>query len=69
MAQSDKFNQLLQIISALEKFQTRSNSLFSLNKLAQFLNLSTKELEEMIALVFRFQTLFESLFEGKILTK
>ena len=69
MVQSDQIKQLCQIISALEHFQTRKDSLFSLNKLAQYLNLSTRELEEMIALVFRFQALFESLFEGKILVK
>jgi len=69
MAQNAKLKQLHQIVSALEKFQTRSNSLFSLNKLAQYLNLSTRDLEELLTLVFRFQALFESTFGDKILVK
>lgn len=51
MAQSD---QLHQIISVLEQFQTRKNSLFNLDKLANYLNLSERGLEEVLELVFRF---------------
>lgn len=69
MAQSDKIKQLHQIISALEQFQTRKNSLFSLDKLANYLNLSERDLEEVLELVFRFQSLFSLLFEGLILVK
>ncbi len=69
MAQSVKIKQLHQIISALEKFQTRKNSMFSLDKLATYLNLSNKELDEILELVFRFQMLFNSAFEDYILFK
>lgn len=69
MAQSDKMNQLGKIISALEQFQSRKNSLFSLDKLASYLNLSEREMEEVLKLVFRFQALFSSMFEGYILVK
>ncbi len=69
MAQSDKINQLHQIISALEQFQTRRNSLFSLEKLTKYLSLSEQEIEEVISLVFRFQSLFSSKFGDFILVK
>ena len=69
MAQAPKFKQLHQIVSALERFQTRKNSLFSLEKLANYLNLSERELEEMLELVFRFQTLFKSVISDFILCK
>ncbi len=69
MAQSAKFKQLHQIISALERFQTRKNSLFSLDKLAEYLNLSERDLEEVLELVFRFQNLFNSVFSDFILCK
>lgn len=66
MAQSD---QLHQIISALEQFQTLKNSLFSLDKLANYLNLSERGLKEVLELVFRFQVLFNSMFKDYILVK
>ena len=69
MAQSDKINQLHKIISALEQFHTRKNSLFSLDKLANYLNLSKRDVEEVLEIVFRFQTLFSSMFEGCVLVK
>jgi len=69
MAQSVKIKQLHQIISALEKFQTRKNGMFSLDKLATYLNLSDRELNEILELVFRFQMLFNSAFENYILFK
>jgi len=69
MAQSVIIKQLHQVISALEKFQTRKNSMFSLDKLATYLNLSNKELDEILELVFRFQMLFNSAFEDYILFK
>ena len=69
MAQSDKIKQLYKIISALEQFQTRKNSLFSLDKLANYLNLSERDMEEVLEVVFRFQALFSSMFEGYILVK
>ena len=69
MAQSDRINQLRKIISALEQFQTRKNSLFSLDKLANYLSLSERDMEEVLELVFRFQGLFSSMFEGYILVK
>ena len=69
MAQSDKYKQLRQIISALEQFQKRKNSLFSLDKLAKYLNLSERELDEVLKLVFRFQSIFCSIFEDFILVK
>jgi len=69
MTQSDKIKQLHQIISALEQFQTRKNSLFSLDKLANYLNLSERDLEEVLELVFRFQALFSSTFMDYILVK
>ncbi len=69
MAQSDKINQLHKIILALEQFQTRKNSLFSLEKLATYLNVSERDLEEVLELVFRFQKLFSSMFEGYVLVK
>ncbi|NVM16995.1 MAG: hypothetical protein HWN80_04715 [Candidatus Lokiarchaeota archaeon] len=69
MAQSVKFKQLHQLISALEKFQVRKNSMFSLDKLAAFLELSEMELNEVLELVFRFQNLFSSVFEDFYLFK
>ena len=69
MAQSTKIKQLHQIISALERFQTRKNSLFSLDKLAGYLNMSERDLEEMLELVFQFQNLFNSVYPDYILCK
>jgi len=69
MAQSAKFKQLHLIVTALERFQTQKNSLFSLDKLANYLNLSERELEEMLGLVFRFQNLFKSVISDFILCK
>jgi len=69
MAQSVKFRQLHQIISALEKFQTRKESKFNLDKLATYLQLSKAELDAILELVFRFQTLFNSAFEDYYLFK
>ena len=69
MALSVKIKQLHQIISALEKFQTRKKSMFSLDKLAMFLNLSERELDETLELVFRFQELFNSAYEDYFLLK
>ena len=69
MTQSAKIKQLNQVLSALEKFQVRKNSLFSLDKLAEYLKLSESELEEVIELIFRFQRLFSSAFEGYVLIK
>ena len=69
MAQGTKIKQLHQIVSALEKFQTRKNSLFSLDKLANFLNMSERDLEEVLELVFRFQNLFNSVISGFVLCK
>ena len=67
--QSAKFKQLHQIVSALERFQTRKNNLFSLSKLANYLNLSERDLEEVLELVFRFQNLFNSVLFDFILCK
>ena len=69
MAQGTKIKQLHQIVSALEKFQTRKNSLFSLDKLANYLNLSERDLEEVLELVFRFQNLFNSVISNFVLRK
>ncbi|NVM43836.1 MAG: hypothetical protein HWN79_02875 [Candidatus Lokiarchaeota archaeon] len=60
MAQSVKIKQLHQIISALEKFKTRKESVFNLGKLAAYLHLSEVELDEILELVFRFQKLFST---------
>ena len=69
MTQSAKIKQLNQVLLALEKFHARRNSLFSLDKLADYLKLSASELEEVLKLIFRFQQLFSSAFEGYILCK
>ena len=69
MTQSPKIKQLNQVLLALEKFQARKNSLFSLDKLAEYLKLSASELEEVLELIFRFQRLFSSVFEGYALCK
>ena len=69
MTQSPKIKQLNQVLLALEKFQARKNSLFSLDKLAEYLKLSASELEEVLELIFRFQRLFSSVFEGYVLCK
>ena len=69
MVQNIKFKQLNQIVSALERFQTRKNSLFSLDKLASYLNLSERDLEEVLEVVFRFQNLFNSVISGFVLCK
>jgi len=69
MTQSAKIKQLNQVLLALEKFQVRKNLLFSLDKLAEYLKLSASELEEVLQLIFRFQQLFTSAFEGFVLCK
>jgi len=69
MALSVKIKQLHQVILALEKFQTRKNSMFSLDKLAMYLNLSDRELNEILELVLSFQELFNSSYEDHILLK
>jgi len=69
MVQSVKIKQLHQIISALERFQTRKTSLFSLDKLTNYLNLSERDLEELLELVFRFQNLFDSVISNFVLCK
>lgn len=69
MAQSAKIKQLNQILSALEKFQVRKNSLFSLDKLAEYLKLSVGELDAVLDVIFRFQELFHYVFEGYVLCK
>ncbi len=69
MAQSVKFKKLHQDISALEKFHSRKKSMFSLEKLAVYLQLSVGELNEILELVFRFQNLFSSVFEDFYLFK
>jgi uncharacterized protein (UPF0335 family) len=69
MAQSTKIKQLHQIISALERFETQKNSLFSLDKLTNYLSLSEGDLEEVLELVFRFQNLFSFLIPEFILCK
>ena len=69
MAQSAKIKQLNQILSALEKFQVRKNSLFSLDKLAEYLKLSASELDAVLEVIFRFQKLFDYVFEGYVLCK
>jgi len=69
MAQSVIIKQLHRVISALEKFQTRKNSMVCLDKLATYLNLAGRELDEILELVFRFQMLFNSAFEDYFLFK
>ena len=69
MTQSAKIKRLNQVLLALEKFQVRKNSLFSLDKLAEYLKLSASELEDVLKLIFRFQQLFSSVFEGYFLCK
>ena len=69
MTQSVKIKWLNQVLLALEKFPVRKNSLLSLDKLTDYLNLSASELEEVLKLIFRFQKLFNSAFEGFVLCK
>ena len=69
MVQSAKIKQLYQILSALEKFQVRKNSLFNLDKLAEYLKISVSELDGILDVIFRFQKLFDYIFEGYILCK
>ncbi len=69
MTQNAKIKQLNQILSALEKFEVRKDSLFSLDKLADYLDLSTSELDAFLEIIFRFQKLFDCVFEGSFLCK
>ena len=69
MTQNAKIKQLNQILSALEKFEVRKESLFSLDKLADYLDLSTSELDAFLEIIFRFQKLFDCVFEGSFLCK
>jgi len=69
MAQNAKIKQLNQILTALEKFQVRRDSLFSLDKLAEYLKLSANELDAFLEVIFRFQKLFDYVFEGYVLCK
>ncbi len=69
MTQNAKIKQLNQVLLALEKFQVRENLLFSLDKLAEYLELSAGELEEVLRLISRFQKLFTSALEGFVLCK
>jgi hypothetical protein len=64
-----KFKQLYQVISALEKFQTREKSTIRLDKLATFLQIPEEDLNEILELVFRFQNLFNLVFEDYYLFK
>lgn len=64
-----KFKQLYQVISALEKFQTREKSTISLGKLAMFLQIPEEDLNEILELVFRFQNLFNSAIKDYYLFK
>ena len=69
MAQSVIIKQLHQVISSLEKLQTRKNTILSLDKLAAYLKLSECELNEILELVFRFQKLFNLVYEDHFLFK
>ena len=69
MVESAKIKQLHKIVTALERFHTRKESLFSLDKLTTYLTLSERELEEMLELVFQFQNLFNSVLTDSILCK
>ena len=69
MTQSAEIKRLNHVLLALEKFPVRKNSLLSLDRLAEYLNLSTSELEDVLKLIFRFQQLFSSTFEGFVLCK
>jgi len=69
MAQSVIIKQLHQVISSLEKLQTRKNTILSLDKLAMYLNLSGRELDEILELVFRFQKLFNLVYGDHVLLK
>jgi len=69
MVQNDAIKQLHKIISALEQFQTQKGKLFSLDKLAIYLNLTEKELQEILGIVFRFQALFSSMFKDFVFVK
>ena len=69
MTQSVNIKRLNHVLLALEKFQVRKNSLFSLDKLAEYLKLSASELEEVLEVIFRFQRLFSMAFEGSVLCK
>lgn len=69
MAQSVKIKQFHQLISALERFQTRKSSKFSLEKLTAYLQLSEEELTEILEVVFRFQKLFSTVFGDYYLFK
>lgn len=69
MTQSVIIKQLNQVLLALEKFQVRKDHLFSLDKLAEYLQLSASELDDVLKLLFRFQRLFTSAFEGFVLCK
>jgi len=69
MTQCAKIKRLNQVLLALEKFKVRKNYLFSLDKLAEYLKLSASELEDILKLIFRFQKLFSSDFEGYFLCK
>ncbi len=69
MTQSAKIKRLNQVLLALEEFQVRKNSLFSLDKLTEYLKLSVSELDAVLEVIFRFQQLFSSTFEGFVLCK
>jgi hypothetical protein len=69
MVDNRTIKQVHQVISALEAFQSKKDNLLSLDKLTQYLEISERELEEVLELVFRFQSLFSSLFEDYLLVK
>ncbi|MBY9020861.1 MAG: hypothetical protein KGD67_07375 [Candidatus Lokiarchaeota archaeon] len=69
MALNTNIKQLHLIVSALERFKTRKNNLFSLDKLTAYLNITDRELEEVLELLFRFQHLFSVILDDHILCK
>ncbi|MFX0032555.1 MAG: hypothetical protein ACFE8E_02830 [Candidatus Hodarchaeota archaeon] len=69
MPPSDKFQLLLNIIHALEKFQDHPQAQFNFSKLCKGLKLLPKEGEELLDMIFRFQSLFRSHLEGFTICK
>ena len=57
------------VVKILEKFADNYGKRFNLTKLAQYLNLSPSEIDELIKLILKFQDLFQGTFKTHTIKK
>jgi hypothetical protein len=69
MSQTLTIQHFRQLLDTLEEFIRRENCLFNLTKFFELLQLSKDQLEDVIEMLFRFQTFFTSTFDKFSLTR